>query len=102
VLAFRSTLRGLGKLEPDAAALDRDLDAHWEVLAEAIQTVMRRHGKPEAYERLKEFTRGRDVGAEELRRFVATLGLPPEAAARLAALTPDRYVGLAAQLARGI
>jgi adenylosuccinate lyase len=102
VLAFRSTLRGLGKLEPDAAALARDLDAHWEVLAEAIQTVMRRHGTPEAYERLKEFTRGRDVGAEELRRFVATLGLPKEAAERLAALTPDRYLGLAARLARDI
>jgi adenylosuccinate lyase len=102
VLALRSTLRGLGKLEPDAASLARDLDAHWEVLAEAIQTVMRRHGTPEAYERLKEFTRGRDVGSDELRRFVATLGLPPQAAERLAALTPDRYLGLAARLAREI
>jgi adenylosuccinate lyase len=102
VLAFRSTLRGLGKLEPDAASLARDLDAHWEVLAEAIQTVMRRHGTPEAYERLKEFTRGRDVGAAELRRFVATLGLPEDTAARLAALSPDRYLGLAARLAREI
>ena len=102
VLAFRSTLRGLGKLEPDAASLARDLDGHWEVLAEAIQTVMRRHGTPEAYERLKEFTRGRNVGPEDLRRFVSTLGLPADAAERLAALTPDRYTGLAERLARDI
>ena len=101
-LALRSTLRGLGKLEPDAGSLARDLDGHWEVLAEAIQTVMRRHGTPEAYERLKEFTRGRHVGPEELRAFVATLGLPQEAAERLAALTPARYLGLAARLAREV
>ncbi len=102
VLALRSTLRGLGKLEPDPASLARDLDAHWEVLAEAIQTVMRRHGTPDAYERLKEFTRGRDVGSDELRQFVAALGLPAEATERLASLTPDRYLGLAARLAREI
>jgi adenylosuccinate lyase len=102
LIGWRAIQRGLAKVDPDPASLARDLDAHWEVLAEAIQTVMRRHGTPEAYERLKEFTRGRDVGAAELRRFVATLGLPEDTAARLAALSPDRYLGLAARLAREI
>jgi adenylosuccinate lyase len=72
------------------------------VLAEAIQTVMRRHGVPDAYDRLKAFTRGRRVGAAELRDFVATLPLPAEEAARLAAMTPSSYVGLAARLARDV
>lgn len=99
-LAVKSTRRGLGRLEPDAARLAADLEAHWEVLAEAIQTVMRRHGVPGAYERLKEFTRGRRVGAAELRAFVAALGLPEAAAAQLSQLTPQDYTGLAAHLAR--
>ena len=66
----------------------------------AVETVMRRHGVPNAYDRLKDFTRGRRVGPAELREFVATLGLPPAEAARLAQLTPAAYVGLAAALAR--
>lgn len=99
-LAVKSTLRGLDRLEPDPARLAADLDANWEVLAEAIQTVMRRHGVPGAYERLKEFTRGRRVGAEELRAFVGALGLPEAVAARLSQLTPQDYTGLAARLAR--
>jgi adenylosuccinate lyase len=100
VLSLRSLLKGLGKLDADGARMRTDLDANWEVLAEAIQTVMRRHGVPNAYERLKDFTRGRRVGPAELREFVATLGLPPEAAARLGEMTPEGYVGLAAALAR--
>jgi len=100
VLALRSTLRGVGKLEPDAQRMAADLDANWEVLAEAIQTVMRRHGVPDAYDRLKELTRGRRVDREELRRFVEGLGLPSEAAERLASLSPAAYTGLAEHLAR--
>ena len=102
VLALKSLQKGLGKLEPDPGRMAADLDANWEVLAEAIQTVMRRHGVPDAYDRLKAFTRGRRVGAAELRDFVATLPLPAEEAARLAAMTPSSYVGLAARLARDI
>ena len=102
VLALRSLLKGLGKLEAAPERLLADLDANWEVLAEAIQTVMRRHGVPDAYDRLKEFTRGRRVGPAELREFVAGLPLPPEEAARLAAMTPAAYVGLAAQLAAAL
>jgi adenylosuccinate lyase len=99
LLAMKSLQKGLGKLEADPARLAADLDANWEVLAEAIQTVMRRHGVPDAYDRLKEFTRGRKVGQAALREFVATLPLPPDEAARLAALTPAAYIGLAADLA---
>ena len=102
VLALKSLLKGLGKLEADPARMAADLDANWEVLAEAIQTVMRRHGVADAYDRLKAFTRGRRVGAAQLREFVATLPLPPEEATRLAAMTPSAYVGLAAQLARDV
>jgi len=102
VLALKSLQKGLGKLEADPARLAADLDDNWEVLAEAIQTVMRRHGVPDAYDRLKEFTRGRRVGAAELREFVAGLPLPPEDAARLASLTPAAYVGMAADLASAL
>ena len=99
-LAVKSTLRGLDRLEPEPERLAADLDANWEVLGEAIQTVMRRHGVAGAYERLKDFTRGRRVGAAEMREFIDTLGLPPAAAAQLAQLPPRDYTGLAAQLAR--
>ena len=101
-LAWRSAQAGLARLEPDAARLAADLEAHWEVLGEAIQMVMRAHGVPEAYERLKEFTRGRRIGASDLADFVATLGLPGEARQRLEALTPATYTGLAEALARAV
>jgi len=102
VLALRSLARGLAKLDPDPVRLAADLDGNWEVLGEAIQTVMRRHGVPDAYDRLKDFTRGRRVGAAELREFVATLPIPADAQARLVALTPAAYTGLAARLAREV
>jgi adenylosuccinate lyase len=102
LLAWRSTLAGLGRVEPDAVRIREDLDSHWEVLAEAIQTALRAHGVSGAYEKLKEFTRGRGVGAAELRDFVATLGLPDEARRRLEALTPAAYTGLAEALARAL
>jgi adenylosuccinate lyase len=102
LLAWRSAHAGLGRIEPDAARIAADLDGHWEVLAEAIQSVLRAHGVADAYERLKEFTRGRGVGAPELRSFVATLGLPADARRRLESLTPASYTGLAEALARDL
>ncbi len=101
-LAWRSALAGLSRVEPDAARIAADLDAHWEVLAEAIQTALRAHGVAGGYEKLKEFTRGRGVGAAELRAFVATLALPDDAKRRLESLTPASYTGLAEALARSI
>jgi adenylosuccinate lyase len=97
-LALRSTRRGLGRIAPAPAVMEATLDAQWEVLAEAIQTVMRRYGYDEPYERLKDLTRGASVGRDEVRAFVTGLGLPPEAEARLLALTPAGYVGLAPDL----
>jgi adenylosuccinate lyase len=100
LLAWRSAQAGFERIEPDPARIAADLDAHWEVLGEAIQTVLRAHGVAGGYEKLKAFTRGRDVGANELREFVATLGLPADARERLANLTPSAYTGLAEALAR--
>ena len=100
LIAIRSTLKGLGKLELNEARLAEDLDRNWEVLAEPIQTVMRKVGMDRPYERLKELTRGRRVTAEIMREFVAALPLPAADRARLMKLTPATYVGLAAKLAR--
>ena len=99
-LALQSTLRGLGRLEADEGRLREDLDANWEVLAEPIQTLMRRHGVDRPYERLKELTRGQRIGPEDLRRFIEALDIPAEAKARLIALTPAGYRGNAHQQAR--
>jgi len=97
LLACRSCRRGLGKLEVSDSALARDLDQNWEVLAEAIQTVMRRYGVPQAYERLKEFSRGAErLDARAVASFIDGLPLPDEARARLRALTPSTYTGNAA------
>jgi adenylosuccinate lyase len=93
-------MRGLARLEVDRERLAEDLAANWELLAEPIQTVMRRHGVADAYERLKELTRGQRVDAAQLRRFVAELPIPEAERRRLAELSPDRYLGLAARLAR--
>jgi len=102
-VALDSLGKGLGKLTVNPQRLDADLDAAWEVLAEAVQTVMRRHGLPNPYEQLKALTRGRDgIDAEAMRGFVASLDLPADARARLQALTPAGYIGLAERLARGI
>jgi adenylosuccinate lyase len=102
LLAWRSALAGLARIEPDPVRIASDLDTRWEVLAEAIQTVLRAHGVGNAYERLKEFTRGRDVGGPALRAFIATLGLPEEARRRLEVITPASYTGLAEALARAL
>ena len=100
LLADASCLRGLAKLEADPERLASDLDANWEVLAEAVQQVMRRHGVPDAYEKLKEMTRGRRLDRAQLVAFVKALAIPDEAKKRLLALTPGKYTGLAAELAK--
>jgi adenylosuccinate lyase len=101
LLGHDSLARGLGKLELDREALQRDLDAAWEVLAEAVQTVMRCHGLREPYERLKTLTRGKAVNREAMQAFIDTLVELPEAErARLKAMTPTSYVGKAAALAK--
>ena len=101
-IALQSALKGLGKLEADPARLAADLDANWEVLAEPIQTIMRRHGVDKPYEKLKELTRGHRIGQEELARFIDSLEIPAQAKARLRELTPATYIGNAAAQARGI
>ncbi|MBP8306680.1 MAG: adenylosuccinate lyase [Burkholderiaceae bacterium] len=102
VLAWDSCLRGLGKLEINRERLAEDLDANWEVLAEPIQTVMRRYGIENPYEQLKELTRGRSITAAQLAAFVETLAIPEEAKVRIRALTPATYIGKAAELARRV
>jgi len=103
LLAYESCLRGLGKLEANPAALAADLDANWEVLAEPIQTVMRRYGVPNPYEQLKELTRGKGgINRATLHAFIDNLAIPDAAKTRLKAMTPANYVGKASELARQI
>jgi len=101
-IALQSALRGVGKLEADPERMAADLDANWEVLAEPIQTVMRRHGIDRPYERLKELTRGRRIGAGDLAEFIDGLELPDGVKAELLALSPAAYVGNAAEQARSV
>ncbi len=101
LLGYQSTLKGLSKLDVDETRLREDLDANWSVLAEAIQTIMRRYGIPEPYEKLKALTRGHEnVDREALQEFVVRLGLPDEARDALLDLTPPTYVGNAGQQVR--
>ncbi len=102
VLAYQSLATGLGKLEINEAAIADDLDASWEVLAEPIQTVMRRFGLPSPYEQLKEFTRGAPMTRELMQGFIAKLDVPTAEKARLLAMTPGSYTGKAAELARRV
>jgi adenylosuccinate lyase len=102
LLALVACERGLAKLEADPARLAADLDANWEVLAEAVQQVMRRYGVPDAYEQLKALTRGRRLDRRQFAAFVRRLKIPRAAKKRLLALTPARYTGKAADLARRI
>ncbi|MDM0052622.1 adenylosuccinate lyase [Variovorax sp. J22R115] len=101
-LAYASLATGLGKLELNEEALADDLDASWEVLAEPIQTVMRRFGVQGAYEQLKEVTRGKTVTAEALHGLIRSLAIPDEEKERLLAMTPSSYIGKAAELARRV
>jgi adenylosuccinate lyase len=100
VLAYQSLEAGLSKVELDETRLEEDLRDAWEVLAEAIQTVMRAQGIPDAYDRLKAFTRGRPVDEHAIREFIASLDLPPGEKDRLLALEPHKYLGIAPLLAR--
>lgn len=102
LIAIDALLRGLGKLSANPERLADDLDAAWEVLAEPVQTVMRRHGLPNPYEQLKALTRGHGITEAAMREFVAGLDLPQDAKDRLLALTPGGYIGLAERLAREI
>ena len=102
VLAYQSLGVGLNKLEINHDALAADLDAAWEVLAEPIQTVMRRYGVEQAYEQLKEATRGKSVTPEALHSLVRSLPIPPAEIERLLAMTPASYIGKAAELARRV
>jgi adenylosuccinate lyase len=103
LLGFTALRQGLAKLDVDATRIAADLDANWEVLAEAIQTVMRRHGLPEPYEQLKALTRGKTgMTPEALAAFITKLALPADAKARLLALTPATYTGLAGALSKRV
>jgi adenylosuccinate lyase len=102
LIAYTSAMKGLDRIEPDTDRLARDLEANWEVLGEAIQTAMRRHGLENPYEQLKALTQGRRVNGEEMRRFIAGLGLPEETQHRLLSLTPQNYTGLAGAIARDL
>ncbi|GAB3629239.1 adenylosuccinate lyase [Pandoraea terrae] len=102
LLAYDSCLRGLGKLEVNPARLDEDLDNTWEVLAEPVQTVMRRFGVPNPYEQLKELTRGKGITREALQAFIQQLAIPEDAKARLLEMTPASYTGLAEALAKRV
>lgn len=100
VIAYHASLKGISKLEVNQLALQADLDDNWEVLAEPIQTVMRRYGIPEPYEKLKALTRGSRITREAIQAFIDTLEIPTEAKARLKAMTPASYIGLASSLSK--
>jgi adenylosuccinate lyase len=102
LIAYRACLRGLSKLEVNEARLAQDLDNSWEVLTEPVQTVMRRYGVEQAYEKLKALSRGQTIDAPRLRAFIEELDLPPDAKTRLLAATPATYTGIAAVLARKV
>jgi adenylosuccinate lyase len=102
LLAYTACLRGLAKLDADPRRIAEDLDANWEVLAEAVQQVMRRHGVAGAYEKLKALSRGKKLGSKQLAALIRALPIPAAAKKRLLALTPSSYTGLAARLAKRI
>jgi len=102
MIAYQSLNRGLNKLEVNQKKLDDDLDSSWEVLAEPIQTVMRRYGIENPYEKLKEMTRGKGINREDMHSFIKTLEIPEEARQRLLDLTPQNYIGNAEQQAKNI
>ena len=102
LVALDACQRGLGKLDADPGRLAADLSDRWEVLAEAIQTVMRRHGMTDAYEQLKQLTRGREITRSALLDFIGKLEIPAADKDRLLKLEPAAYIGLAGKLARDI
>ncbi len=102
LIALGSASQGLGKLQLNEAVIAADVDDAWEVLGEAVQTVMRRYGVPEPYEKLKALTRGKAVTQALLREFIGSLDIPDEERQRLLELTPATYIGLAGDLARDV
>ncbi|HKM38101.1 MAG TPA: adenylosuccinate lyase [Thiopseudomonas sp.] len=102
VIAYEATLKGVSKLELNAVKIAEDLDNCWEVLAEPVQTVMRRYGIENPYEKLKDLTRGKGISAEVLQTFIETLDLPEEAKVQLRALTPANYIGNAGAQAKRV
>jgi adenylosuccinate lyase len=100
LIAIKSVIRGLGKLQANPEAIARDIEQSWEVIGEAIQTVMRRYGIPEPYEKLKELTRGNVVDQKLMREFIGSLQIPEDAKQRLLQLKPSSYTGLAESLAK--
>lgn len=100
LIAYHSITKGNDKLQINKRALEADLEENWEILAEAVQTVMRRYNVPEAYEQLKALTRGQGIDADSLKSFINSLAIPEEAKAQLTALTPATYTGLATQLVK--
>ena len=102
LLALESALKGINKLEPNHARMDADLDATWEVLGEAVQTVMRRYGLKNPYEQLKELTRGQGITQESLRTFIEALDIPDHAKQELLTMTPASYIGNASEQAKHI
>ena len=99
LISYRSILKGVGKLDVDESRIRNDLEMSWEVLAEPIQTMMRRYGVPEAYEKLKTLTRGKTIDRVQIRTFLEQLDLPNEAKKKLLELTPQNYIGNAAEQA---
>ena len=99
-IAYASTLKGIGKLELNDKRIAEDLDNSWEVLAEPIQTIMRRYAVEEPYEKLKALTRGQKITADVIREFVETLDVPEEAKQAMRDLTPANYIGNAAEQAK--
>jgi adenylosuccinate lyase len=102
VIAIKSALKGLNKLQANAEVIGKDIDKSWEVLGEAVQTVMRRYAIPEPYEKLKELTRDQAVTRELLHEFIASLDIPDSEKSRLLELTPATYTGLAEALAKNL
>jgi adenylosuccinate lyase len=102
LIAYNATIKGLSKLSINPAILQRDLDNSWEVLAEPIQTVMRRYGVEQAYEKLKELTRGQSINEAVLIEFINTLDIPEQAKVALRTLRPDNYIGNAIEQARAV
>lgn len=102
LLAYQSLSQGFNKITADPERMKKELETHWEILAEAIQTTLRRYKQTEAYETLKELTRGKSIDAERIKSFIKTLPLPTDVKKRLESLTPQNYLGYAASLAKKI
>jgi adenylosuccinate lyase len=102
LIAYRATLKGMSKLELNAAVIDKEIDDCWEILAEPIQTVMRRYRIEKPYEKLKELTRGKQINQEAVQEFVKGLSIPDDAKQELLQLTPRKYLGNASQQAISI